>query len=139
MDTSNSGWTVIQRPVDRSVDFFKNWVDYKFGFGSLENGFSLENEKIHRLTRGENMMIRFDLEDIDENKAYAEYRTFHIDGESDHYRLHVSPYSGTAGDSFSYHNGMQFSTKDGDHDVYIGYCAYDTMVCGGTDPAFPPI
>jgi len=123
MDTSNGGWTVIQRRVDGSVDFFKNWVDYKLGFGNLETEFWLGNKKIHRLTKRKNMMIRFDLEDADGNKAYAEYRTFYIDGENDNYKLHVSSYSGTAGDSFSYHNGMQFSTTDRDNDKSGSNCA----------------
>ena len=72
------------------------------------------------------MMIRFDLEDFDGNTKYAEYRTFYIDGENDNYRLHVSSYSGTAGDSLSYHNGMEFSTKDRDNDRYgSGSCSSD--------------
>ena len=118
MDTDNSGWTVIQRRTDGSVDFFKNWADYKFGFGSLRNEFWLGNEKIHQLTKRKNMMIRFDLENFDGNKTYAEYRTFYVDGENDNYRLHVSSYSGTAGDSLSYHNGMEFSTRDRDNDKW---------------------
>ena len=120
MDTSNGGWTVVQRRTDGSVDFFKNWVDYKFGVGSLRNEYWLGNEKIHQLTKRKNMMIRFDLEDFDGNKAYAEYRTFYINGENENYRLHVSSYSGTAGDSLSYQNGMEFSTKDRDNDKSIG-------------------
>ena len=123
MDTRNGGWTVIQRRADGSVDFYKNWADYKFGFGSLNNEFWLGNEKIHRLTKRKNMMIRFDLEDFDGNKKYAEYRTFYIDGENDNYRLHVSSYSGTAGDSLSFHDGMQFSTKDRDNDKRSDNCA----------------
>ena len=125
METSNGGWTVIQRRSDGSVDFFKNWVDYKFGFGSLENEFWLGNDKIHRLTNRKNMMIRFDLEDFDGNKVFAEYKVFYVDGESDNYKVHVSSYSGTAGDSFSFQNGMQFSTKDRDHDTYSGQCAVE--------------
>ena len=68
-------------------------------------------------------MIRFDLEDFDGNKVFAEYKVFYVDGESDNYRVHVSSYSGSAGDSFSFTNGMQFSTKDRDHDIYNGQCA----------------
>ena len=123
MDTDNGGWTVIQRRTDGSVDFFKNWVDYKLGFGSLKNEFWLGNEKIHRLTKRKNMMIRFDLENFDGNKTYAEYRTFYIDGENDNYRLHVSSHSGTTGDALSYHNGMEFSTKDRDNDKSSVNCA----------------
>ena len=118
MDTDNGGWTLLQRRTDGSVDFYRNWADYKFGFGSLKNEFWLGNEKIHRLTKRKNMMIRFDLEDFDGNKAYAEYRTFYIDGENENYRLHFTSYSGTAGDSLSYHNGMQFTTKDRDNDKH---------------------
>ena len=70
-----------------------------------------------------NMMIRFDLEDFDGNKVFAEYKVFYVDGESDNYKVHVSSYSGSAGDSFLIHNGMQFSTKDRDHDKNSGQCA----------------
>ena len=124
MKTGSGGWIVIQRRTDGSVGFFRSWVDYKLGFGNVDNEFWLGNDKIHRLTKHRNMMIRFDLEDVNGNKAYAEYKSFYIDGENDNYRVHVSSYSGTAGDSFSNTNGIQFSTKDRDNDVYSdGSCA----------------
>ena len=123
MDTTGGGWTVIQRRVDGSVDFFKNWADYKLGFGSLKNEFWLGNEKIHRLTKGGNMVIRFDFENYVGKKAYAEYRRFYIDGENENYRLHVGSYSGTAGDDLSWHNRMQFTTKDRDNDLNNRNCA----------------
>ena len=56
-------------------------------------------------------------------KVYAEYKLFYIDEEKDNYRLHVKSYSGTAGDSISYQNGMQFTTKDRDHDKSTSNCA----------------
>ena len=123
MKTSKGGWTVIQRRADGSVDFYRKWNDYKLGFGNLKNEFWLGNDKLHRLTKRKNMMIRFDLEDFSGRKAYAEYKLFYIDGEKDNYRLHVKSYSGTAGDSMTYHNGMQFSTKDRDRDQASGNCA----------------
>ena len=120
MENGEDGWTVIQRRTDGSVDFYQNWEAYKTGFGDLRNEFWLGNEKIHRLTKQKDMKIRFDLEDVDGNKAFAEYNTFHIEGEDQQFTAHVSSYSGTAGDSFSNTNGRKFSTKDEDHDMDQG-------------------
>ncbi|XP_035663829.1 deleted in malignant brain tumors 1 protein-like [Branchiostoma floridae] len=46
---------------------------------------------------------------------YAEYSTFRVSGESDGYRLRISGYSGTAGNSMAL-NGYRFSTVDRDND-----------------------
>ncbi|XP_035663840.1 neurotrypsin-like [Branchiostoma floridae] len=40
-----------------------------------------------------------------------------VSGESDGYRLHISGYSGTAGDSMAHNNGQRFSTVDRDNDA----------------------
>ena len=123
MATDGGGWTVIQRRTDGSVDFYKTWMEYKNGFGNFDNEFWLGNDKIHRLTKGRKMKIRFDLEDFNGNKAYAVYHSFYIDGEDEKYKVHVGSYSGNAGNSFSYHNGMKFTTKDSDNDNWGGNCA----------------
>ena len=52
-----------------------------------------------------------------------QHKKINIDGENDNYRFHVSSYSGMVGDSLSYHNGMQFSTKDTDNDKNSENCA----------------
>eukprot|EP00795_Rhopilema_esculentum_P002854 gene2854-1090_t len=61
--------------------------------------------------------------DVDGKRVFAEYSTFYIDGQEKQYTLHVSSYSGTAGDSFSGHNGQRFSTKDKDNDIWGKNCA----------------
>ena len=116
METDGGGWTVFQRRQDGSEDFFRGWVDYQQGFGDLNGEFWLGLDKIHRLTTssgsGQQTTLRFDLEDHERNKRYAKYTTFQVSDSSTNYTMNVAGYSGDASDSFSYHNGMMFSTKD---------------------------
>ena len=55
------GWVVIQRRQDGSVNFNRNWRDYKHGFGELDSEFWLGNEKIHKLTSQGYHTLRIDI------------------------------------------------------------------------------
>ncbi|CAH3153899.1 unnamed protein product, partial [Pocillopora meandrina] len=124
MTTDGGGWTVFQRRLDGSVDFYLGWESYKNGFGNLNGEFWLGNDNLHRLTAVDNVMMRVDLEDFDGNITYAEYKTFKVAGEADKYQLLIGGYNGTAGDSMTgRHNHMNFSTKDQDNDIYSHHCA----------------
>ncbi|KAK2817249.1 hypothetical protein Q5P01_025440 [Channa striata] len=144
IDNFGRGFTVIQRRRDGSLDFNKNWVQYKEGFGHLSpddtTEFWLGNEKIHLLTVSSNLptVLRIELVDWEGNKRYADYTMFRLGPEADMYRLTYGYYfGGDAGDAFdgfdfgddpsdkfyTSHNGMQFSTNDKDNDKYDGNCA----------------
>ncbi|XP_066030459.1 microfibril-associated glycoprotein 4-like [Pocillopora verrucosa] len=124
MTTDGGGWTVFQRRLDGSVDFYLGWESYKNGFGNLNGEFWLGNDNLHLLTAVDNVMMRVDLEDFDGNITYAEYKTFKVAGEADKYQLLIGGYNGTAGDSMTgRHNDMQFSTKDQDNDIGSSHCA----------------
>lgn len=110
--TNGGGWTVFQKRLDGSVDFYLNWASYKTGFGGLNGEFWLGLDKIHRLTNSGSYKLRVDLEDMSGNTAYAEYNTFTVGSEATKYQLNVGSYSGNASDSLAYHNGSQFITKD---------------------------
>ena len=90
--TAGGGWTVFQKRLDGSVDFYLNWTDYKQGFGNLSAEFWLGLDKIHRLTSQTNNKLRVELEDFEGNTAYAEYDTFAVADEADNYRLSIEGY-----------------------------------------------
>uniref|UniRef100_A0A8C1WQ71 Si:ch211-203k16.3 n=1 Tax=Cyprinus carpio TaxID=7962 RepID=A0A8C1WQ71_CYPCA len=113
MDTDGGGWTVIQRRQDGSVNFDRSWKEYKEGFGDLHTEYWLGNEHIHDLTSQGDYMLRIDLEDWSGKHKHAVYQSFSVEAESTQYRLHVSGFSGTVEDSFSwYHDKQSFSTPD---------------------------
>lgn len=118
------GWTVIQRRMDGSVNFFRNWETYKQGFGNIDGEYWLGLENIHWLTNQGNYKLLVTLEDWSGRKTFAEYASFRLEAESEFYKLRVGRYHGNAGDSLTWHNGKQFTTLDRDHDAYTGNCAH---------------
>ena len=91
--TAGGGWTVFQKRLDGSVDFYRGWDGYKRGFGNLSGEFWLGLDKIHRLTK-EQSRLRVDLEDFNGNTAYAEYSLFDVGDEGSNYVLNLGTYSG---------------------------------------------
>ncbi|CAB1340123.1 unnamed protein product [Coregonus sp. 'balchen'] len=113
METEGGGWTMLQRRVDGSVTFDRSWREYKDGFGDLHSEFWLGNDHIHDLTSQGDYSLRIDLEDWSNKHKHALYESFSVDGEDSQYCLHVSGFSGTTEDSFSwYHDKQGFSTPD---------------------------
>ena len=122
-DTEGGGWIVLQRRKDGSIDFYRNWDDYKTGFGDLEGEFWLGNDKLHHLTASIRNDLRIDLIYIQKNRKYAKYSRFIVGPEASGYRLTADGYTGSAGDSFGPHNGYLFSTKNVGNRYNGGACA----------------
>ncbi|XP_067259529.1 microfibril-associated glycoprotein 4-like [Chanodichthys erythropterus] len=123
-DGDNGGWTVFQRRMDGSINFYQPWNQYKRGFGSTEGEYWLGLENMYQLTRNRKYMLRVDLEDFTGRKGFAQYSSFSVGPETEGYKLDVSGFTdGGAGDSLSYHNGQKFTTFDKDQDPYDGNCA----------------
>ena len=122
--TDGGGWTVFQRRQDGSVNFQRNRVEYVRGFGYLTGEHWLGLEKIHRLTKWVDFEpeLRVDLMDFNNETRFEHYNKFYVNGPSS-YTLYASDYSGSAGNSLTYHSGRGFSTADYDVDAYNGSCA----------------
>ena len=94
MTTSGGGWTVFQRRLDGSVDFYRGWQDYKQGFGNLSGEYWLGLDKIHRMTNILQNELRIDMEDTSGNTRYAHYDLFTISNENKKYQLNIGVYDG---------------------------------------------
>ncbi|XP_036419539.1 microfibril-associated glycoprotein 4-like [Colossoma macropomum] len=117
-------WTVIQRRMDGSVNFYRPWEQYKKGFGNLKGEFWLGLETLYQLTSKKTYELRVDLQDFEGAKAYALYSSFSVESEANGYKLNVAGfYNGGAGDSLAHHNGQKFSTFDKDQDSSSENCA----------------
>ena len=94
MTTSVGGWTIFQRRMDGSVDFYLGWKNYTESFGDLNGEFWLGLNKTNRLSKSGQNVLRVDMEDFENETRYAEYTTFAVAGEIDKYRLTIGGYSG---------------------------------------------
>lgn len=92
------------------------------GFGNLDGEYWLGLEHLYWLTKQAQYKLRVALEDWQGRQVFAEYDSFHLEPESDWYRLRLGQYHGSAGDSLSWHNNKAFTTLDRDKDGYTGIC-----------------
>jgi len=71
MTTEGGKWTVFQKRFNGSVSFFRGWNDYKLGFGRADGEYWLGLQNMHLLTLKQKYELRVDLEDFENNTAYA--------------------------------------------------------------------
>ena len=136
--TDGGGWTVIQRRMDGSINFFRRWKAYKEGFGQLQREHWLGNENIYLLTAqaiipGSEAMIQMKLRDYGERMYSNRYGFIQVDSEDNNYMLHVTKPSGDQSPDYftSFNHLTQFSTFDKDNDKAGSYnCARDYKYSG---------
>ncbi|XP_071133318.1 uncharacterized protein [Mytilus edulis] len=123
-------WTVIQRRINGSVDFFRTWNEYKEGFGSAYGEYWLGNGHIHDMSTYGSHELSIVLVNSTGEKGYANYSKFSVEDEQSNYLLYVTGYSGTISNDAMNSDGNSspsgggdkhmFTTKDRDNDQYNG-------------------
>ncbi|KAH3876310.1 ficolin-1-like [Dreissena polymorpha] len=111
MTTDGGGWTVFQRRVNGSVDFYQVFSSYEHGFGSVRGEFWLGLKYIYAMTFNVQSELRIDLMAADGTMAYEVFPNFNLSA-SPSYTLHADSGHGTAGDSLQDSRGYPFSTYD---------------------------
>lgn len=123
-DFLGGGWIVIQKRFDGSVNFTRNWEEYREGFGSSDGEHWMGLDKVHKITRSARYELLVVLKDFNGIVKVALYDGITVDGEGAKYKLTLGGFvHGNAEDSLSFSNGTRFSTFDQDNDHHAGSCA----------------
>ncbi|KRF79436.1 uncharacterized protein Dvir_GJ20834, isoform B [Drosophila virilis] len=123
---ADAGWTVIQRRIDGSVNFYRNWSDYQIGFGNNQDEFFIGLETLHQLTSAKEHELHIRLTDFANETRFAEYNQFLVGNAQELYELKsLGNYSGNAGNALIYNLQQKFSTYDRDNDYDEDNCAAD--------------
>ncbi|XP_061187507.1 ficolin-2-like [Saccostrea echinata] len=120
METDGGGWTIFQRRTDGSVNFTRNWTEYRNGFGNISSEFWIGNVNLFKILRYGRYEMRMDMGDFEGESRYIKYSHISLGDEDTMFTIHLSGYSGNIRDCFTQNkgiNGMQFSTFDQDNDL----------------------
>ncbi|ALC40942.1 CG9500 [Drosophila busckii] len=102
-------WLVIAHRFHGSVNFFRNWTEYKNGFGDLTDEFFIGMDKLEAITGSQSHQLYIYLEDFDGNSRHAHYDNFAIGTEDAFYNLQkLGSYSGDAVIEWE-HGGMEIA------------------------------
>ncbi|XP_069751902.1 angiopoietin-2-like isoform X4 [Narcine bancroftii] len=86
METNGGGWTVFQHREDGTVEFHRDWKEYKLGFGDPRGEYWLGNEFVHLLTSQSPHILRIQLKDWNGNEAFAVFDNFYLGSDEQNYR-----------------------------------------------------
>ncbi|XP_062576724.1 fibroleukin-like [Saccostrea cucullata] len=99
MTTVAGGWTAIQKRVNGSLSFDRNWTAYKNGFGSPEQEVWVGNDVIHQLTKEKNSFLYVSITLQNGTTLYEMYDRFSVSNETEKYQLFLAgPATGTLGE-----------------------------------------
>ncbi|PIK51905.1 putative fibrinogen C domain-containing protein 1-like [Apostichopus japonicus] len=98
-EMSSGGWTILQRRTSSSVNFYRNWNEYKHGFGIPTGDHWIGNDKIYSLTKQTdiNYQLLIEKTNTEGSTYHSRYSSFSISNEGDKYQLSLGDFDGNAG------------------------------------------
>ena len=132
--SKGGGWLLIQRRIDGSVNFNRDWVDYEQGFGTVPvddkdttGEFWIGLYPLHCLTgNGRRWELRIDYILTNGSRGHLSYSHFKVGSADRQYPLTISGYEGTTTDPLAGDyslNTMPFTARDRDNDKSRRNCA----------------
>ncbi|XP_060658274.1 ryncolin-1-like [Drosophila nasuta] len=116
-DTAGPGWILIQQRIDGAVDFYKNWDEYRDGFGDVTGEHFIGLQKLYMMTNYKPHELYIQLTDFKDEIFYAHYENFQIGNEMEMYKLKkLGKMTGNVANKLVDHLGHKFSTHDMDND-----------------------
>ena len=118
---------MIHQRLDSSTDFTLFFTSYQNGFGNPLTNFWKGLEPVYQLTSTAQYKLRIEtLAAGSSTWLFVEYATFSLDSATGKYAMHTTGYSGTLPNLMNgpksnwLHNGMKFTTRDNDNDMWPG-------------------
>ena len=120
-ETDGGGWIIYQRRLDGSVNFARNWDDYKDGFGVIGNDTTemwLGNEKMYQLLQAYGSTeyeLWVEVHAFDGDVCSAKCYPFQMSAEAEGYRINWTTTDTSAHDispDLDFHKDAPFSTFD---------------------------
>ena len=115
-DISKGGWTRVMNRINYASDFYKNWTEYKAGFGDVKRDHWLGFDSILKIMSNGEFIARFEFETVDA-KDFFELDSFKISNESEKYKWKLGKLANRSIDVATvYHDENKFSTWDNIND-----------------------
>ena len=135
MTTEGGGWIVMQKRLDGSVDFYRNWDNYANGFGDVYGEYWLGNEFVHQYTNAHPTEMIGEATDFDGVRVATKLKNFKVSDSSSEYTLQYTTCIVLSGDvrlctvDWLDSKNRKFGTFDMDNDYAVdGNCV---VIFGG--------
>ena len=124
MTTDGGGWIVMQKRFDGSVDFYRNWNDYKIGFGDVNGEYWLGNKQIYQYTNKHPTEMITEAAVFNGDQVATKIQNFKLTDEASKYifikgtcEVLKGGELGVTCANWEKSHGQKFSTYDQDNDI----------------------